>query len=383
MQRIYMDHSATTPVAPEVVSLMTEVMKSAWGNPSSQHFYGSESRQVLNRARKKVAELIGASDSEIVFTSGGTEADNLAIIGTALARQSRGRHLITSVVEHHAVLNAFHYLEKNGFEVTQLPVNAVAQVSAEQLKQAIRKDTTLISIMHANNEVGSLQPVAEIGEIARESGIVFHSDAVQSVGRMPVDVRDLKVDLLSLSAHKFYGPKGIGALYVRTGLDLTPLMLGGGQEKGMRSGTENLPGIAGLGLAAQKAREEMPARMERMQQLAEYLILRITGEIPRAYLTGHPRMRIPGHTSFVFGSIDGTAILTFLNEKGIAASGAAACSANSFQASHVLKAMGMKDELAHSALRLSLGKDSTREEVDYLMGILPNLVEHQRLLWSL
>ncbi|NLW91960.1 MAG: cysteine desulfurase [Syntrophomonadaceae bacterium] len=383
MQQLYMDHSATTPVAPEVIALMTEVMKYGWGNPSSQHFYGNEARQILNRARKQTAELIGANDNEITFTSGGTEADNLAIIGTALALQSRGRHLIMSAIEHHAVLHAFHYLEKNGFEVTVLPVDAFAQVNVEQLKQAIRKDTILISVMHANNEVGSLQPLAEIGEIARGAGIVFHSDAVQSVGRMPVNVRDLKVDLLSLSAHKFYGPKGIGALYVRKGMNLTPLMLGGGQEKGMRSGTENLPGIAGLGLAAQMAREEMPVRLERMQQLAEYLILRIVKEIPRSYITGHPRQRIPGHASFVFGSVDGTALLTFLDEKGIAASGAAACSHDSFQASHVLKAMGMKEELAHSALRLSLGKDNTREEVDHLMEILPGIIEQQRLLWSL
>lgn len=383
MQRVYMDHSATTPVAPEVIALMAEVMTSYWGNPSSQHFYGDEARQVLNRARKQVAELIGASDNEIVFTSGGTEADNLAIIGTALAAQKKGRHLITSAIEHHAVINAFHYLEKNGFEVSLLPVDAHGQVSVEQLKQVIRKDTILISVMHGNNEVGSLQPVAEIGGLARQMGIVFHSDAIQTVGRMPVDVKELQVDLLSLSAHKFYGPKGIGALYVRPGINLTPLMLGGGQEKQIRSGTENLPGIAGLGLAAQIAREEMPVRMERIQQLAEYLILRIVNEIPRAYITGHPRLRIPGHTSFVFGNVDGTALLTFLDEEGIAASGAAACSANSFQASHVLKAMGMKDELAHSALRLTLGKDSTREEVDRLLEILPGMIEQQRMLWSL
>jgi len=383
MQRVYMDYSATTPVAPEVIAIMTEVMSANWGNPSSQHFYGNEARQVLNRSRKQVAELIGAGDHEIVFTSGGTEADNLAIIGTALARQNKGRHLITSAVEHHAVLHAFHYLERNGFEVTLLPVDAYGQVSVEQFKQAVRKDTILISVMHANNEVGSLQPIAEIGELARESGIVFHSDAIQTVGRMPVNVDELKVDLLSLSAHKFYGPKGIGALYVRPGLSLNPLMLGGGQEKQMRSGTENLPGIAGLGLAAQMAREEMPIRVERMQQLAEHLILRIVNEIPRAYITGHPRLRIPGHTSFVFGSVDGTALLTFLDEAGIAASGAAACSANSFAVSHVLKAMGMKDELAHSALRLTLGKDSTTEEVDRLLEILPGMIEQQRMLWSL
>ncbi|HWP95957.1 MAG TPA: cysteine desulfurase family protein [Syntrophomonadaceae bacterium] len=383
MNRVYMDHSATTPVAPDVTAAMVEALNQSWGNPSSLHSIGREASRLLEKARQQVAGLIGAQTSEIVFTSGGTEADNLAIIGSAFARQGRGRHLITSSVEHHAVLNAFQFLARSGFEVTILPVDYYGQISLDSLKKAIREDTTLISIMHANNEIGTLQPVREIGELAHEHQIVFHSDAVQSVGRIPINLSDLPVDLLSLSAHKFYGPKGAGALYMRSGVKITPLTHGGGQEKKWRSGTENIPGIVGLGKAAELITGSLQEHVIHLNDLGSELIGRVVNEIPQAYLTGHPRNRLPGHASFVFPGVEGDSLVTFLDAEGFAASSAAACSTNSFSASHVLRALGLKNEVALGALRLSLGKDNSREDIEGLMKVLPGLVEQSRLIWSL
>lgn len=383
MAKIYLDHSATTPVDPEVAQIMFTVLTDSFGNPSSIHGYGNEARQLIEKARKQVAALIGAGSEEIVFTSGGTEADNLAIIGTAEAYRNRGRHLITSQIEHHAVLEAFHHLEKQGFEATYLPVNRLGEVSIDSLKKAIREDTILVSIMHANNEIGTLQPIAEIGEIARSRGIVFHTDAVQSVGRIPVDVKSLQVDLLSLSGHKFYGPKGIGALYIRSGLRPIPLLHGGGQERKWRSGTENVPGIVGLGLAAEMALQMMPERTRHLTGLSRELTQRIFQVIPQAYLTGHPDHRLPGHASFVFLGVEGSSLLVFLDEAGFAVSGGSACSSNSFDPSHVLMALGMTKEAAHSSLRITLGKDNSQADLDHLMAVLPEIVNRQRLLWSL
>lgn len=378
-----MDHSATTPVDPEVVKVMIETMTGGWGNPSSLHSQGREAKILLETARKQVASLIGAEPQEIVFTSGGTEADNLAIVGSALARQNQGRHLITSSIEHHAVLNTFQFLARMGFEVSVLPVDFYGSINLDTLKKVIREDTTLISIMHANNEIGTLQPLADIGEIAGEHKILLHTDAVQSAGRIPIDVKALKVDLLSLSAHKFYGPKGVGALYVRSGINLAPQTYGGGQERKIRSGTENLPGIVGLGKAAEIAAQNMRQRTAHLEQLGKVLIDRVLAEIPESYLTGQPDYRLPGHASFVFPGVEGDAVVNFLDAEGISASSAAACSTNSFQASHVLRALGLKNEVALGALRLSLGKDNNKEDINRLMDILPGLIERSRLIWSL
>ncbi len=383
MRRIYMDHSATTPVDPQVIQAMISTLTDSFGNPSSIHSFGQEAHKLIQKARKQVAGLIGADSEEIVFTSGGTEADNMAIIGTAKDRMGRGRHIITSQIEHHAVLDTCRQLEKEGFEVTYLPVNWFGEVDPETLARAIRPDTILISIMHANNEIGTIQPIATMGRMARDKGIIFHTDAVQSVGRIPVDVKSLSVDLLSLSGHKFYGPKGTGALYVRSGTRLTPLLFGGGQERKWRSGTENVPGVVGLGLAAELAQQHLPERSQHLGKLSQTVIDRILAEIPQAYLTGHPQKRLPGHASFVFQAVEGAAMLVFLDAEGIAVSGGSACTSNSFDPSHVLTALGLNKDAAHSSLRISLGKDNTLEDVERLMEVLPGIIERQRLLWSL
>jgi len=383
MKRVYMDHSATTPVDSEVVRVMTDTLINNYGNPSSLHFFGEEARQALLKARKQVADLISADSSEIIFASGGTEANNMAIIGAVQAKKNKGRHIITSAIEHHAVLNTFQSLQNEGFDLTVLPVNMVGQIDPQDLLNAIREDTILVSLMHANNEIGTIQAIPTFGEMCRSRGIIFHTDAVQTVGRIPVDVKEMKIDLLSLSGHKFYGPKGIGALYVRNGVQIKPLIFGGGQENKRRSGTENISGIVGMGKAAELAEKYMPQRLEHLQLLGQTLFDRIMNEIPEAYLTGHPGARLPGHVSLVFPGIEGQSLLTFLDAEGIAASGGAACSSNSFAVSHVLKALAMRDDIAVSSLRLTLGKDNSLEDIDYLMGILPSLLERMRLLWDL
>ncbi|MBP1762882.1 MAG: cysteine desulfurase NifS, partial [Firmicutes bacterium] len=345
--------------------------------------FGEEARQLLLKARKQVAALISADISEIIFTSGGTEANNMAIIGAARANKNQGRHLITSAIEHHAVLNTFQSLQNEGFDLTILPVNMVGQIDPQDLQDSIREDTILVSLMHANNEIGTIQMIPTLGEICRSRGIIFHTDAVQTVGRIPVDVNELNVDLLSLSGHKFYGPKGVGALYVRNGVPINPLIYGGGQENKQRSGTENIPGIAGMGKAAELAERYMPQRLEHLQILGQTLFNRIMNEIPESYLTGHPGARLPGHVSLLFPGIEGQSLLTFLDAEGIAASGGAACSSNSFAVSHVLKALSIREEVAVSSLRLTLGKDNSLDDINYLMGILPALIERMRLLWEL
>lgn len=383
MRKIYMDHSATTPVDPEVAQVMISTLTDTFGNPSSIHSFGQEAHKLIQKARKQVASLIGAESEEIIFTSGGTEADNMAIIGTAKDRIGRGRHIITSQIEHHAVLDTCKHLEKEGFEVTYLPVNWFGEVELDTLARAIRPDTILISIMHANNEIGTIQPIEAMGRMAREKDIIFHTDAVQTAGRVPVDVKSLNVDLLSLSGHKFYGPKGTGALYVRSGTRLVPMLFGGGQERKWRSGTENVPGVVGLGLAAELARQHLDEQGERLSRLSQLVIDRILAEIPQAYLTGHPQQRLPGHASFVFQAVEGAAMLVFLDAEGIAVSGGSACTSNSFDPSHVLTALGLNKDAAHSSLRISLGKDNTLEEVRGLMEVLPGIIERQRLLWNL
>lgn len=383
MSRIYMDHSATTPVDQQVAEAMMTVLTAGFGNPSSIHSFGQDAHRVVETARKQVAALIGATSEEIVFTSGGTEANNMALLGTARTYSSRGRHIITSSIEHHAVLDTCQHLQSEGYEVTYLPVDRFGQVDVSEVEKSIRPDTILVSIMHANNEIGTIQPIADIGRITHQRDIVFHTDAVQTVGRVPIDVHAIDVDLLSLSGHKFYGPKGIGALYIRSGIRPAPLLHGGGQERQLRSGTENVPGIVGMGRAAELARTGMADRISHVNRLGQNLYQRIKQSIPQAYLTGAPDKRLPGHVSLVFPGVEGSAMLVFLDAEGIAVSGGSACTSNSFDPSHVLMALGLTKDAAHSSLRVSLGKDNTADEIDQIMAVLPGIVERQRLMWTL
>lgn len=379
--KVYLDHSATTPVDPEVARAMYECMLHNWGNPSSIHSFGREAKKAMEEAREKVAAAIGADDpTEIIFTSGGTEADNLAIKGVAEANAKRGNHIITSSIEHHAVLDACKYLEKHGFEVTYLPVDEYGMVSVEDVRRAITDRTILISIMHANNEVGTIQPVEEIGRLAREKGIYFHVDAVQTVGKIPVNVKDLNCDLLSISAHKIYGPKGIGCLYVRKGTRILPIQHGGAQERRRRAGTENMPGIVGFGVAIEKAVREMPERAEKERKLRDKIINTVMNTIPHTKLNGHPEKRLPNNANFSFQYIEGESILLMLDMKGIAASSGSACTSGSLEPSHVLLAMGIPHEIAHGSVRFTLGKDNTEEQIDYLLEVLPEIVERLRAM---
>ncbi|MGI6554965.1 MAG: cysteine desulfurase NifS [Bacillota bacterium] len=378
MQRIYLDHSATTPVRPEVAEIMVEYMTNKFGNPSSVHSFGREAKEALENARSQVAALIKAQPEEITFTSGGTEADNLAIIGTALKYADKGKHIITSAVEHHAVLHACEHLEKMGFDLTVLPVDEYGIIRMDDLRRAIRDDTILITIMHANNEVGSIQPVAEIGRLAREKGILFHTDAVQSLGKIPVDVEEINADLLSGSGHKIYGPKGIGFLYIRKGVRLSPLAFGGAQEKKIRPGTENMPGIIGLGKAVELAGQEMDSEMPRMTQLRDKLIKGILERIPDVRLNGHPTLRVPTNVNVSFEYVEGESLLLSLDMKGIAASSGSACTSGSLDPSHVLLAMGICKEVAHGSVRMTLGRDNTGEQIDYVLDVLPEIVQRLR-----
>ena len=378
MRKVYFDHSATTATDPEVASLMLEYMTNCFGNPSSVHGYGRETKKAVDKAREQVADLIGAKPLEILFTSGGTEADNIAIRGVAEANKKRGKHIITTQIEHHAVLHTCEALEKDGFRVTYVPVDEYARVNPKDIEDAITDETILISVMFANNEVGTLQPIAEIGKIAKEKGIYFHTDAVQAVGNYPIDVNEYGIDLLTMSAHKFHGPKGVGALYIRKGVKIRPIVFGGAQERMLRPGTENIPGIIGLGKAAELAKAELMGKMEYVQKLRDRLIAGIKERIGEAKLNGHPTLRLPGNVNFSFRYIEGEALLLNLNLKGIAGSSGSACTSGSLDPSHVLLAMGLTHEIAHGSLRLSLGRDNTTEEVDYCLEVLPEIVARLR-----
>lgn len=380
MRRVYFDHSATTPVHPEVASTMYEYLKEHFGNPTSLHYFGRKVRKDVEAARETVARAIGADPSEIVFTSGGTESDNMAIHGAAYANRNRGNHIITSAVEHHAVLNTVKALGKEGFSVTILPVDKHGMVSVEDVASAINDKTILITIMHANNEVGTIQPIAEIGKLARERKIIFHTDAVQSFGKIPVNVDELGVDLLSISGHKIYGPKGVGALYIRKGTRWRQTLFhGGAQERLRRAGTENVPGIIGLGKAVELAMAEMESESARLRQLTDRLIAEVT-RIPYVELTGHPEKRLPGHASFVFRFIEGESMLLSLDMKGVAASSGSACTSGSLEPSHVLLAMGIPHEVAHGSIRITLGRDNTMEDIDYFLEVMPPIVERLRAM---
>jgi cysteine desulfurase len=379
MKRIYLDHAATTPLDPQVLEKMTPYLTEYFGNPSSIHAFGRETRKAIEDARAIVAKEIGADGpQEIIFTGGGSESDNLAIKGVALANRERGNHIITSSIEHHAVFDTAHFLEKMGFKVTYLPVDGDGLVRVEDLVNSLTDQTILVSIMHANNEVGTIQPVAEIGKILRERKILFHTDAVQSVGTIPVNVKDLSVDLLSMAAHKLYGPKGVGALYVRKGVKLTPLIHGGAQERNRRAGTENVAGIVGLAKALQLANEQIGVNQPRITELRDYLIDNVLKRFEHVRLNGHRTKRLPGNANFSFEFIEGESLLLNLDLKGIAASSGSACTSGSLEPSHVLLGMGICHEIAHGSLRLTIGKENSKEEMDYVLEVLPEIVNKLR-----
>jgi cysteine desulfurase len=379
---IYLDYAATTPVDRRVLAAMLPYFTEHAGNPSSMHAFGQEARAAVDRARLEVASLLGARPGEIIFTSGATESDNLAVIGVALARVPQGAsgskgHVITSTIEHHAVHEACHFLQERGFEVTMVPVGASGIVDPDDVRRALRPDTALISIMAANNEIGTLQPVAEIGAIAREHGVPFHTDATQWVGALPARVDDLRVDLLSLSGHKRYGPKGVGALYVRTGTPLVPLQRGGGHERGRRGGTENVPGIVGLGAALRIAGAEMDEEIERLTALRDRLIAGALA-IPGVALNGDPVRRLPNNVNLSVDGTDSQSLVIALDLRGVGVSAGSACSSGTLEASHVLTALGVPAERAMSAVRLTLGRPTTAAEVDEALDVLRAVVTQLR-----
>ncbi|MFH1352910.1 MAG: cysteine desulfurase NifS [bacterium] len=378
MRRIYFDHNATTPVHPDVLEAMQPYFKDIFGNASSIHQFGQQARKAVDEAREKVAALISAKPDEIVFTSGGTEADNFAIKGIAYALRKKGKHIISSSIEHHAVLKTCKYMEKNGFKITYLAVDKHGLVNPDELRKAITDETILITVMHANNETGVIEPVADIGKIAKEKGICFHTDAVQSAGKIPVDVNDINADLLSLSAHKIYGPKGIGALYVRKGTKIQPLLHGGYHEKNKRAGTENVPAIVGFGKACSIASNEMEKEKFRLTNLRDNLCSGISEKIDKVYLNGHPGKRLPNTLNMSFGFVEGESIILNLDMKGISVSSGSACTSGALEPSHVLKAMRVEPALAQGSVRFSLGKDNTEKDIEYVIGALPEIIERLR-----
>jgi cysteine desulfurase len=377
---IYLDHAATTPLDGRVLEAMMPYLTTEYGNASSIYTLGRHAMQAIDHSREQVADVLGCRPTEIAFTGCGSESDNLAIKGVAYAAQKKGNHIITSAIEHHGVLHTCQYLERFGFNVTYLTVDGYGRVDPGEVARAITDQTTLVSIMYANNEVGTIEPVAEIGRICRERKIPFHVDAVQAGGALPLDVAELHVDLLSLAAHKFYGPKGVGILYVRQGVRILPQVQGGSQERGRRAGTENVAGIVGAATALRLVYDEMPETTPRLIALRDRLITGILAAIPGSHLTGHPTDRLPNSASFCFEGVEGESILLSLDLQGIAASTGSACTSGSAEPSHVLLAMGLPVELAHGSLRLTLGKDSTDEDVDIVLAALPGVIEKLRTL---
>lgn len=375
---IYLDNAATTKTAPEVVEAMMPYFQEYYGNPSSIYSFAANSKKAVNRARQAIAESLGAEPDEIYFTAGGSEADNWALVATAEAYASRGRHIITSKIEHHAVLHTCQYLEKRGFEITWLDVDKDGVVDLEQLKQAIRPDTILISVMYANNEIGTLQPIEEIGRIAREHGVLFHTDAVQAYGQMPIRVKESNIDMLSASAHKLNGPKGIGFLYVGKNAKIRSFIHGGAQERGRRAGTENVPGIVGFGAAVERAVRIMEEKEKKERELSGYLMRKIEEEIPYCRLNGHRTRRLANNVNFSFQFIEGESLLILLDQKGICASSGSACTSGSLDPSHVLLAIGLPHEIAHGSLRMTLNEENTQEEMDYVVDAIKAIVKRLR-----
>ncbi|TYC87834.1 cysteine desulfurase NifS [Acetobacterium wieringae] len=378
MKRIYLDHAATTPVDPAVVETMLPFFTEYFGNPSSVYTEGRGVKKSIEAARLQIAKAINADPREIYFTGSGSEADNWAIKGIAMKNQAKGKHIITSTIEHHAVLHTCEYLEKQGFEVTYLPVDEYGLISLDDLRNAIRKDTILVTIMFANNEIGTIEPIKEIGEIVKEKGIIFHTDAVQALGNIPVDVKDLNVDLLSVSAHKIYGPKGIGALFIRKGVPIDNLIHGGAQERKKRAGTENTAEIVAFGKAAEMATEQLEENAAHMKTLRDLLIKGVMDNIPQVRLNGHPEKRLPGNVNFCFDYIEGESILLSLDIIGVAGSSGSACTSGSLDPSHVLLAIGLPAGVAHGSLRLTIGKHTTEEDINYVVDNLIQIIERLR-----
>jgi cysteine desulfurase len=375
---VYLDHAATTYVKPEVFEAMKPYFNEHFGNASSIYSLGRDSKKAVEEAREKVAKAISAEVREIYFTGSGSEADNWALKGIAAANKKKGNHIITSAIEHPAIMNSCKYLEGEGFEVTYLPVDSDGLISPEQVKNAIKDNTILISIMFANNEIGTIQPIREIGAIAREKGVLFHTDAVQAIGNIKIDVQSMNIDLLSLSGHKFYGPKGIGALYIRKGVKISSFLHGGQQERGKRASTENVPGIIGLGRAIELATENLDEYNKKLIDLREKTIEGLTAKVPYIKLNGHRHNRLPGNVNISFQFIEGESLLLMLDMKGIYGSSGSACSSGSLDPSHVLLAIGLPHEIAHGSLRLTFGDENTQEDVDYILEVIPQMVSRLR-----
>lgn len=380
MRKVYLDNAATTALSPRVLEAMLPYFTQHYGNPSSVHAFGREAKQGLDKARDQVAKALHCEPSEVIFTGCGTESDNTVLLGVAQRYGDKGKHIITTNVEHHAILHTCEYLEKQGYSVTYLPVDQDGLVTAEQVAAAIRPDTILVSIMFANNEVGTIMPIQEIGAVCKEKGVLFHTDAVQAVGHIPVDVQAMHIDMLSLSAHKFHGPKGVGALYCRKGIRLPSYIMGGAQERGRRAGTENVAGIVGLGAAIQLATEQLEENRAKMTALRDRLMTGIQARISEVKLNGHPTNRLSNNVNFSFKYIEGESILLMLDMNGIAASSGSACTSGSLDPSHVLLALGLPHEIAHGSVRLTLGDETTEEDIDYTIDVLEKTVARLRAM---
>ena len=380
MRQVYLDYSATTPVKEEVLNEMLPYFTQNFGNPSSLYTKGLESKEAVDKAREQVANLIGATPKEIYFTGCGSESDNWAVFGAAEALKDKGNHIITTKIEHHAMLHSCEHLEKKGYKVTYLDVEADGTVTPEALEAAITDETILISVMMVNNEIGTIEPIKELAAVAKKHGILFHTDAVQALANMPIDVKDMGIDLMSMSAHKIYGPKGIGALYMRKGLRLPNFIHGGAQEMGRRAGTENLPSIVGFGKAAEMAQENLESHIAHCRELRDYLVERILGEIPDTFVNGTMEARHPGNANITFKYIEGESILLLLDYKGVSVSTGSACSSKSLKPSHVLDALGVPVEMIHGTVRFTVGDFTTKEDIDYVVDVLKEIVEKLRLL---
>ncbi len=378
MRRVYLDHAATTQPLPEVAEAMMPYLRDIYGNPMSLHDVGIEAKRACEEARGKVAALIGAKPEEIMFTSCGTESNNTALKGIVWANISKGKHIVTTQIEHHSVLNAAKALEKTGLEVTYVPVDKYGLVDPKEIEKAIRKDTVLVSVMHANNEIGTIEPISEIAKVAKAKGTLFHTDAVATTGNIPVNVNELNVDLLSLAANQFYGPKGIGALYIRKGIRIMPLLHGGFQERGLRAGTDNVPGIVGLGKAAELAARDLDKRKKQIIPLRDKLIKGLLGGIKNVYLNGHPTGRLPGNANVSVEFVEGESMLLFLNNAGVMVASGSSCTSQALKVSHVLTAMGIEPALAQGSLLFSLGIDNTEADIDYVLEKMPPIVDNLR-----
>jgi len=378
MRKVYLDNAATTPLLPEVRKVIMPYLGEAFGNPSCLHSWGDSAREAMEDARVQVAQLIGANPEEIIFTGSGTESNNFAVKGLALVQQNKGKHVVVSAIEHFSVLHSARTLEKLGFELSLVPVDKHGVVDPEDVRQSLRKDTVLVSIMHANSEVGTIESIKEIAKVTKGKGVVFHTDAVATAGTIPVNVKELGVDALSLAGNQFYGPKGVGALWVRKGVRIMPLLNGGVQEGGRRAGTENVPAIVGLGKAAELATANMTARIEHLTQLHDRLLTELPKKIDHVLVTGHPQNRLPGNASFCVEFIEGESMLMLLDSQGVAVTSGSACTSRALKASHVLIAMGISHELAQGSLLFSFGLDNTTEDIDYVLEVLPPIVDRLR-----